>query len=188
MSKTTPSIGLVGIDSIRIGGMKIADLPIGEQARTRKQIPLSIDTERQNKINNIMAGSPTQRVSYLKSRIAECRENIDRMRQLKVANQGKIDEYNTAINMCDFREKEIAQIADDNPLRDKIIKDLMKRFPPYNVERCKLQIEQFKESIERADEVIQNENDSIAQMTGLLALCQARDDKLRALGARIEAG
>lgn len=188
MKKETSNIGLIGIESIRIAGMKICDLPIAEQAAAVSQLPLSVDTERQNKINNIIAGYPTQRVQYLVSRINECRVNIERMKQLKARTSKDIDLYNASIHACKFRDDQVLAIDPDSPNKDKIRKELFLKYPPYNVVKMKEQIENFKVTIERADEVIQNENDSIAEMTGLKAICMKRDEKLRALNARIEAG
>ena len=186
--KISPNIGITGTDSIRIGGMKICDLPIAENALTRPQIPLAEDTERQSKINDIIAGSPTQRVSYLESRIIECQANVVRISEMKSQQQAMISEYISQISLCKFRDKEIAKIAEDDNERDKKIKDLNKQFPPYNVEAMEKQIVQSTEAIERADGVIANEYNSIAELRELLGLCQQRDNQLRSLGVTIAVG
>lgn len=186
--KTTTSTGVLGPESIRLGGMKIQDLPIAEMAQAVSQLPLAEDTERQNKINDIIAGAPKQRVGYLEGRIAECEANIVRIQGMKSQQQQLISEYSAQIGLCAHRDKEIARIDEDDPNRDALISDLNKRFPPYNVAAMEQQIKQSTEAIERADEVIAQEYASISELKEYLALCRARDVKLRALGVEIKAG
>ena len=110
------------------------------------------------------------------------------MKQLKDKTEKDIDLYNASINQCKFRDDQVLAIDPDSPNKDKIKRELFLKYPPYNIVKMKEQIENFKVTIQRADEVIQNENDSIAEMTGLKATCEQRDKLLRALNARIEAG
>jgi len=186
--KITPNIGETGVDSIRIGGMRISDLPIAENALARPQLPIAEDTERQNKINDILAASPKPRVTYLDSRIIECHANVVRISEMKSQQQAMISEYTSQVGLCKFRDGEIAKIAEDDPERKQKIKDLNKQFPPYNVEAMNQQIVQSLEGIERADEVIASEYKSIAELRELLGSCQARDNQLRSLGVTIAAG
>ncbi len=186
--RVTPNIGVIGADSIRIGGMKICDLPIAECAMAKKQIPLSEDTDRQNKINDVIVGSPKQRVTYLESRIIECRANVVRISEMKSQQQAMISEYSSQISLCKFRDGEIAKISEDDEDRADKIKKLNKQFPPYNVEAMEKQIVQSHEAVERADDVIAAEYNSIAELSELLALCQQRDTTLRSLGAEIAVG
>lgn len=186
--KTTTSTGLVGPESIRIGGMKVQDLPLAEMAQAASQLPLAEDTARQNKIDDIIVGAPKQRVSYLEGRIAECQANVVRIGGMKQQQQQMINEYSAQISLCAFRDKEIANIADDDPERDALVRDLNKRFPPYNVIAMEQQIVQSTEAIERADGVIAQEYASVAELREYLVLCQARDVKLRALGVEIKVG
>ena len=186
--KRTSNIGDEGISSIRLGEMKICDLPIAEGARARSQLPLVEDTARQNEIENILAGFPKQRVDYLEGAIRECEVNILRIQEMKQQQSQLISEYTSQISLCEFRDNEIERIEVDDPERDAKIKDLKKRFPPYNVSAMQQQIVQSGEAIVRADEVIAQEYNSIAELREVLVMCQARDAKLRALGATVATG
>jgi len=186
--KITSNIGGSGVESIRIGGMKIADLPIAEHHSAKTQIPLAEDTERQNKINDVIVSSPKQRVDYLESRIIECQQNITRVGEMKLQQQAIISDYNSQISLCKFRDKEIEKIAEDDSERDSKIKELFKQFPPYKVDAMEQQIVQSAEAIERAEDVIAQEYDSIAELREVLALCQQRDTTLRSLGATLAVG
>lgn len=188
MGKITDNVGISGLNSIRIGDMLIEDLPIAEGAIAKQQLPLAEDTERQNKINNILVGYPTQKVSYLEGRIRECEVNIARINEMKVQQQKMISDYTTQITLCKYRDDEIDRIEHDDPEREEKIKNLLKRFPPYNVEAMQQQINQSTEAIDQADGVIAQEYASIAEIKEVKALCEQRDLKLRNLGATVKAG
>ncbi len=176
------NIGKEGIDSIRIDGMPINSLPMVPLAHAKLQWPEVRKTQRQNKINNIKAKYPTQRVSYLESRIKECNENIVRIQKMIGDNQQLMQEYTGLIALCDIREKEIARIPEDAPDREDRIKEWMQRVPPYNIDAMRQQVKQFQESIDRATEVIAQEYKSIAEFNEVLGLCKQRDLELRNLG------
>lgn len=182
--KERGNIGVKGVESIRIGDMKICDLPIAEGAIAKQQLPLAEDTERRNEIKNILAGYPKQSVIWIESRIRECEENILRIGDMKAQQHAMISEYNSQISLCRFRDDEISRIDEDDDERDAKIKDLFKRFPPYKVPAMEQQIIQNAEAIERADAVIVTEYESIAEMRELKGLCEQRDLKLRYLGAQ----
>lgn len=186
--KSTPNVGEIGLNSIRLGEMKICDLPIGECARAASQLPLVEDTERQNKIEDILAGFPKHRVDYLEGRIRECERNILHIQEMKSQQQSLISEYTSQISLCEFRDKEIDRISADDPARDEKISDLSKRFPPYNVSAMQQQIIQSGEALVRADEVIAQEYNSISELRETLVHCRARDAKLRALGVTVATG
>ena len=183
--RKTDNIGISGVDSIRIGDMKICDLPIAESAIAKQQIPLAEDTERQNKINNILAGYPTHSIKYLNGRITECEQNIMRIGEMKNQQSKMISDYTAQITLCKYRDEEVARLADDDPEKDEKTKDLFKRFPPYQVPAMEKQLVQSTEAIDRADEVIATEYKSIAEMRELKGLCDQRDLKLRYLGAQV---
>lgn len=181
------NIGVEGVESIRLGDLKICDLPIAESAIAQQQIPLAEDTERQNKINNILAGYPKQSISYIDSRLVECETNIGRVNQLKVQQSAMISEYTSQLTLCKFRDNEINKIEDDDPEKENKIKELFKQFPPYNVEAMEKQIIQSEAALQRCDEVIAVEYNSIAELRELKGLCEQRDAKLRNLGAKVAA-
>lgn len=180
------NIGIKGVDSIRLGDMKICDLPIAEGACAQRQIPLAEDAERKAEIENILAGYPKQKVGYLNSRMRECEENVVRVGQMKSQQSAMISEYTSQISLCKFRDDEIAKIAEDDEERDAKIKDLFKRFPPYKVPAMEQQVIQSNEALQRADEVIAKEYASIAELREIKGLCEQRDNKLRHLGVRVE--
>lgn len=178
--KETPNIGESGMKSIRIGGMKIEDLPIGESALAKMQLPLVENADREQKIKGILASAPKPSVVYLQSRIKEAHENIIRIQQMKDKETQTISEYTSLIAMCIFRDKELAKTDD----KEKI-KELNLQFPPYNVEAMEQQIVQSKETIERCDSVIAQEYASIAELHETVALCEKRDTDLKNLGAEL---
>lgn len=177
----TSNIGQKGVASIRLGGMKVQDLPIAEGAAAREQLPLAVDTERQNLIDDILKGSPRQRADYLLGRIAECEDNIKRVADLRNREHTLINEYTGLIILCKQRKKALERVK--TPEEEREVK---KNYPPpYNIEKMYQQIEQSKESIERADGVIEIEHASIKELNAVLARCEVRDERLRTLGARI---
>ena len=159
-------------------------MPIRESAIAKHQLPIAEDTERQNKIANILVGYPKQTVAYLDGRLCECEDNIARINEMKVQQNAMISEYTSQISLCKFRDDEIARIAEDDPEYEQKKKDLFKRFPPYQVDAMQLQINQSVEAVERADDVIAQEYKSVAELRELKGLCEQRDLKLRHLGAQ----
>ena len=187
MAKRTPNIDIVGIKSIRLGGMKLNDLPIAEAASVRYQIPLAEDTQRQNKINNLMKKYPTQRVDYLKNRVAECEANIVNVNEMKARELQLISDYTSQLSLCKFRDSEVDKL-DESEESKKTRKELFKKFPPYDVVAMETQIEQSKAALVRADQVIAAEHDSIAEFREHTVLCERRDMELRNLGVGVVAG
>jgi len=182
--KETSNIGVIGVESIRLSGMRIEDLPIAESAIAKPQLPIAYDMERQNKINDILATAPAQSIDYLKAIIKQCRSNIERIIKLKIEVTQKISEYEGGLAMCKHRDKEIAKIEDDFEREEKINK-LNKDFLPYNIEAMRTQINQFKETIERCENVIEIENESIKEHAMVIARCEIRDNRLMQLRAKI---
>lgn len=194
MGKTTSNIGETGVESIRLNGMKIEDLPIGEAARVQPQMELARDTERQNKIAGVIAKYPTQRVDYLEGRIRECKESQEGMAKLALLEQQRIQEYQGHIEMCKHRDREIARLekARGTPgmtteIVDAHIKALKLQYP-YVIDRLEAQITISNESIERFNNVVQRESTDIQELSETLALCRQRDFELKQLGVRQKTG
>ena len=182
----TSNVGETGVESIRLKGMKVEELPLAFAAHVAPQIKLAEDTERQNKIGNILKRYPTQRVDYLDGRIQECKDNQGNMANLIQQEQTRITEYQGHIAMCEHRDRMLAKL---DPERDKDeIAELKKDFPPYDVEAMKTQIRLSNESIERAQRVTAQESDAISEMSEVRALCQQRDAELAQLGVRPATG
>lgn len=178
--KSTPNTGETGAKSIRLGGMKLVDLPLAEAAAAKPQLPAVEENEKQDEIKNIKASFPKQSVAYINSRIRECEENVVRISKIKGEQQTLINEYTSYISLCRHRDKELSKTTDEAE-RKKIIKT----FPLYNVEAMQAQIEQSIASINKTDEVIAKEYQSIAELRELIGTCQQRDNRLTKLGVKI---
>lgn len=190
----TSNIGETGVKSIRLKGMKIEELPLPMAARVKDQLRLAEDTERQNKIGEVIKTHPTQRVDYLEGRIAECKQSQDSMNKLALTEQQRIQEYQGHIEMCKHRDRELAKIdkaVADGHMTDDYAeqqrKSLRLQFP-YVIDRLQAQIDISNESIQRFNEVTRRESGSIQELSECLALCRKRDELLNQLGVRQAAG
>lgn len=172
------NLGETGVGSIRLGGHRIENLPIAENALARPQLKDVLATQKINKINDVLAKYPKQSAAYLKGRIAEAEENARRIAAMKARETQVISEYSGLIALCEHRDREIEK----NPSRKQ---EMLLQFPPYDVPAMRLQIEQCKQSIARGDAVIKREYESVAELRELLGLCEQRDAELRALGATV---
>ncbi len=183
---TESNEGQTGVESIRLGGMTIDQLPIAEAAITKQQWPDIIQASKDNVVENIKAKYPKQSVAWVNGAIKECGDSIKRVRALSVDQQKMIDDYLGHISLCEYRDKEIHRIEQDtgNDVTTEI-KELKLRFPPYNVAAMRTQIKQCREAIVRADEVIDKEHNSIAELRELLVKCGNRDNELRAVGETV---
>lgn len=183
--KVTSNIGKTGVESIRLSGMKIDDLPIGEAARAAMQLPIAEEDVRQRMIANIRKRYPTQDVAYLQARIQEARSNISRFRDQLVRIGGQREEYRFLLINVKEREKQIQEARETLYGEDlaEEIKALTRQYGPWQLEGLKKQIEQFTESIKRFEATIEQEQRSIDEMSELLGQCKARDKELMQLGA-----
>jgi chromosome segregation ATPase len=178
-----------GVESIRIKGQRIEDMPLGTGNEAKAGLPAAIETERLNSIALINARFPTQRIDYLNSRINECRENKQRMDRTIEQQNTMISDYNGHISMCKHRDKEIEKLIVSEfsqEEQDQKRKVLFKQYPPYNVEAMKQQIKQCMEAIIRCNNVKDQEDASIAEFSGVVALCKQRDKELAQYGAVAE--
>ena len=186
----TSNVGETGVKSIRLKGMKIEELPLPMVARIQDQIELAKDTERQNKIEEVITTHPTQRVDYLESRIAEAKLSQENMNKLALTEQQRIQEYQGHIEMCKHRDREKERVkralVDGHMTEDYAIQQLksLQLQYPYNIERLEAQIEISNESIQRFNEVSKRESNSIQELSECLALCRKRDQLLKQLGVQ----
>ena len=217
VGEVTSNIGEEGIASIRIGGMKIEDLPLANAHDVKMQMPLVEDTIRQNKIEDLIAKYPKQKVDYLQSRMKECQLNIDEQTKFKQEMALKIQDYQGKISMDGYRdtqlkvldpdgslcklmgrngaerirakeqnrEPELESVTEDQIAQYEQIKSVRRNFPPYDVGQMTAQVENFRNAIDAADKIIKQEFESIAELTGVAALCIQRDNELRGLGVKI---
>lgn len=187
------NIGEVGVESIRIKGKRIEDLPLGQGNQAKEQLPAAIEQERINKIEGINAKYPTLRIDYIDSRINECKQNIERVQGTMAEQATMISEYEGHIAMDKYRNGEIQKWEDKfllNEIDAETLKAekkaLFKRFLPFKVPALEQQIVQCNEAIERCNGVIKAEHDSIAEFTEARALCKQRDIELAEYGAVAE--
>jgi hypothetical protein len=182
-----------GVESIRIKGQKIEELPLGMGNQAKAQLPMAIEAERLAAIETINAEYPKHRIDYLVSRINECEENKGRIQATMDQLNTMTSEYKGQITMCEHRDNEIYKLRKGHgsngittQVRDDGIKALRKQYPPYDVEAMKAQIKQNAEGIERCKAVIHTEDESIKEFTEVLTLCRQRDKELAKLGAKAE--
>jgi hypothetical protein len=193
MNNKDSNIGEVGVESIRIKGKRVGDLPLGTGNEAKAGLKDAIDQERLNKIATINSKYPTLRIDYIDSRVRECRENITRVQGTMNEQATMISEYKGHISMCHYRDKEIDKLkkkVEDGKMEQVYFeqekKTLFKRFPPYQIPAMEKQIVQCNEAITRCNDVIQTEHDSIAEFTEAKALCKQRDIELAQYGAVAE--
>lgn len=173
--------GKDGYDSIRVNGSKIDNLPLGQGELARQGLADFLKTDKETKENNVKAKYPDVSEDYVKGVIKECKGNIERVKQTMATLKNNKAEYSVLITQSKVRDAQIEQLNNENPEDAKKIKELLKQFPPYNIQALEDQIFQFEESIERCGSVIEQEWNSIAEFTRNLALVQQRDRELKAI-------
>ena len=216
--KSTSNIGIGGIESIRIGGMQIKDLPMVASAHAKMGIPLALDNHRKQKIKNVLKMYPTQTVAYLKGAITESKTNVNDQTVFKGGIAKKIALYEGQKDSTEYGKEQLALLDPDGKIAQRMgrigasrilakqageefdepfvepeviaayeqIKSIRVKYPPYDKAAMEQQIEQFREAILKADDVIKQEYESIAEFTGHLTLCQQRDSELKSLGVEVE--
>jgi hypothetical protein len=179
-----------GVDSIRIKGRKIEDLPLGLGNEAKAQLPEAIAAERLQHIAEINAEFPAHRIDYLNSRVNECNENKVRMDTTIAQQNTMISDYKGHIAMSKHRDKELAKFMDDPQWSEWEIKEkrkaLFKQFLPYKIDALEQQIVQCGEAIDRCIDVKKKEDASIIEFTEVVALCRQRDRALAEYGAVAE--
>jgi hypothetical protein len=183
--------GEVGVESIRINGYKIANLPFGQSQRVSEQIPLALATEKQQKISDVLARYPRVTREYIDSRLTECIVAIKDFSRVKKETQQKIADFTLLAqqqqgeNFTDIEDElyEIGARTDISIDEKKVlIKERRANCAEYDRNSLYTQITQFQENIERLDAAIQAENDSITELKVLLGKLEVRDAELKMLG------
>ena len=174
----------VGLPSMQIGGKPMDELPMAAAAHATQGIPAFLKTDKENDERAIRARYPRPSIAYIDARIAEAKENVFRVGQLRLGENERISEYTTHIALCEHRDKLMAELDGVDDWEE--IKSLKKQYPPYDVEAMQQQIKQSQEAMARCEEVIQKENDDVAELREARALCLQRDAELRKLGLTIE--
>lgn len=197
MRLTRSNEGEVGVESIRINGMRIGDLPIGMGNQAKEWLPIAMDVERQNKIENILASYPRVTMAYLEARIRECKTAIKDFKRVRDETQEEIGRYRALIQQSEGRpslrsiEPRIDEVANNDALSHEekvaVIKQLKQDAAQWDIENLQVQIEQFEENIRRLDKAMDQEQDSLSDLYETKGKIMARDLELRALGVeRIE--
>lgn len=186
----------VGVESIRINGQRISELPFGASQRAAEQIPLALATEKQQKISDVLARYPRATREYIDARLHECTCAISDFTRVKKETQQKIADFTLLAqtqqgeNFTDIEDELYAIGArSDIGLEEKkvLIKERRANVCDYDRNSLYRQITQFQENIERLDAAIQAENDSITELKVLLGKLEIRDAELKQLGvAKIE--
>lgn len=175
------NIGKEGLDSLRINGSKLDNLPLGQGEKAKLGLVDFLKTDKETKENNIRAKYPKASVEYIEGVLKELKHNIERVKDMKSGMKNKIAEYRMLITQGQIRDSQIKLFDKENPEHNQKIKELMKQFPPYNIQALEDQISQFELSIDRCNDVIESEYASIAEFTKNLALVQQRDLELKAV-------
>jgi len=171
------NIGKTGADSLRVDGMQIGNLPLGQGNEAKEGLADFLETHHETLRNNIAAKFPKHKVEFLKARIQECEGNIQKIKNFKQDLKAKISEYRLLIKEVTLADEQIKQL--DPEQHKEQIKKIRKKTPPYNIPALNQQIVQFEDAIERCDVTIEQDYDSISEIREVLALAEQRDKELR---------
>jgi hypothetical protein len=171
------NIGETGVKSIRLKGKRIEELPLGTNNEAKEQLVDAIETERLNAIAEVCAKYPTQRIDYLTARINECEANKNNMRKMITDTYGRIQEYQGLVMQCEVRDKMLAEL----PCAICKQVELEHRGDERHVYE-----KQDEEALQRFEDVIKAEDESIKEHMQVITLCKQRDIELAALGAKVD--
>lgn len=186
LNKQEQNVGKLGVESIRLGGMKIGSLPMREDAIAKEQLPEAYRTERENQIERIKGKYPKQTVDWILGAIKDAENSIRNVQKMSAEQQSMIGEYSGHISLCEYRDKEINRltgIIENKVELSERIRELKLNFPPYDVEKMRIQIGLCEEAIQRANTIVEQEHKTISELRNLLAECTRRDNELKKLGA-----
>ena len=169
--------GITGPDSLRLGGQKVDQLPFAAAEQTKGQLPEFYATEKLNKIVRIKARYPKQTVDWCNGAVRECQSNMINVGGLRKQTTESIEEYMTLISQCKRRDRKVGEAKAQHKTEAEI-RAVEKEFPPYQVKAMKTQVGQFKATINRCDDVLEQEKKSIADVRELREDCIKRDKLL----------
>lgn len=173
------NIGLKGLESLRIDGMKIGNLPLGQGNEAREGLADFLKTEKETLRNNITAKFPKHKRDFLEAQIKECRGNIKRIKNFKEKLKEDILEYRQLIKNCEYRKSELAKYNKENPDDLEKMKEIRLKYPPYDEVALEQQIVQFEEAIERCNDVIEQDYESINEIQQILVLVEQKERELK---------
>lgn len=186
IKKQESNVGKLGVESIRLGGMQIGSLPMREDAIAKEQLPESYKTDRENQIEQIKGKYPKQTVDWVLGAIKDAENSIRNVQKMSADQQAMIGEYSGHISLCEYRDKEIKRLTtliEDKTELSERVRELKLNFPPYDVDKMKIQIGLCEEAIQRANAIVEQEHKTISELRDLLAECTRRDNELKKLGA-----
>ena len=176
VSKARSNIDVIGVNSIRLNGQRVEELPLAERASALQQLPLAYDAERQSEIESVLARYPKQDIAAIQARIQEAQDNIHRITKMLGNQRDMINNYNHIKNMCKLRDKELSFYPEDGPERNEKIREWNIQLANANTSAYMVyddmikfdeQIEQCEDSIKKAEDVIERERNDIRMMEKL---------------------
>jgi len=181
------NVGVRGPASLRLAGQKLSELPPQLSAVAAQQMPEFIQTQRTNRVNAILARYPKVSKEFVEGCLREATNNVERFKAARKATQATMDEYQTYMRSNKGEsyhaiEPLIDKVAarNDLTLDEKIeaIDKLKEGVQPYNGEALWVQISQFRGDVERYDEVIEKERNTILEMKEVAGLLKRRDQEI----------
>ena len=154
------NIGQTGLESIRFDGLKLENLPLGQGNEAKVGLKEFLQTDKETKKNNIIAKFPKHKIKYLKTQIRDYKIKEKRIKKNK---------------------KKLTQCDKDSISGKEKIKEINRKYLPYDVEALEQQIVQFEEGIDRCDNTIEQDHNSIVQIERVLALVEQRDKEVRGI-------
>ena len=175
------NIGITGIDSIRFRGKTASELPLRESRIAQEGIVQFAKDQHQHKIEQTKARYPTIPIASIDGYLRECKANLKKTRDFVSEWESRRAEYLGLISMCKHRDKEIEKL--DPEADAEVIKDLKRRFPPYDVQAMLKQVKMFERDIKKGHEVCDTEIKQISELNKMRVQCEQRDQELESLGA-----
>ncbi len=179
--------GIRGPASMRFRGRKISELPLGQANDIAEGVQAFIQQERINRVNAITARYPRATKEQYDSLIRACEANIEGFKRHRFETLKKMDEYqtlmrnNTGKTMVDL-EPAIDAVAlnSDLTLEEKMaaIHEIKEELAPFDGQGLWKQIKQFRMDVERYDETIDQERNSIHDLREGLLLIAERDRRI----------
>lgn len=187
---STENQGISGPASLRIDGMKVSNLPFGARQQVAEMMPDFLQEQRKIKVDSIIARYPRAKKPWCEGAIRECELNVVKFKAERAHTMKEMDRYHGLMRRNDGREwdeveAEVTQLVIDRgkpqPGTDEFetlradIRALNETRKPYEGEALWGQIKLFQENLERYDDAIAKERESIIEMKDILRLIGERD-------------
>lgn len=103
--------GQLGLESIRIGGVKIQELPIAESALAKSQMYLVESEAKQCAIKSVLKKYNLYDIPSLVNNIEQCDQNIKRFELAIGKERESKEECSIALALCKQRDKELLELG-----------------------------------------------------------------------------